>query len=236
MFAYANETGTELLSLDLIPEPTSYSIAVCGAGIFPVRPVRTQSGSSATTGRQVAANFGNEPGHVYRLEEGAAAPDETCFLATPSLLARTALPAADLGGTTCDARLIADLARIAGRHVENCWPLALIAGGARFVAASFVAVDTSALAAVAVVEDSVLLFHALPGRYSGPGESIWRVDDGGVFDPTAIRLLFTARLPQGPVAAFLWAGAEGESEQLVVADSALRSRSVLATYRYRMPQ
>ena len=118
----------------------------------------------------------------------------------------------------------------------DCWQLAGIDDGSRFLAVHFANADTSALAGVALARDSVHLFFPLPGRYDGPGGSVWRVDDGGIFDPDAIRFLFAARLPQGYAAAFLWAGAEGESEQLVVADSTPHARSALTAYRYWSPQ
>ena len=234
-FAFVNETGTELLSLDRNLAPDSYSAAICGQGRYPVRYVRTQGERPETTHRQVAGNFANEPGNVFQLEGGSATPNETCFLTIASALPRIAAAPRPLDRAACGASQMAQLARLAGRNVVKCWRLAEIEGGSQFVAVQFIHVDTSALAAVALVRDTVLLFHALPARYSGPGESSWRVDDGGVFDPSAIRLLFTAVLPRGHAAALLWAGAEGESDELVIADSTVRTRSAVVAYRYWSP-
>lgn len=235
-FAFANETGTELLALEPSVTPHLYSAAVCGdSRRFRVHYVRTQSGRLETSHRQVADNFGNEPGDVFQPEGGTAAPNETCYLATDSMVLRIIAARRTLDRTTCRGAEAASLVRLASREVLNCWHLAAMEGGVQFVPVHFANVDTSALAAVALVQDSVLLFYALPGQYGGPGESIWRVDDDGVFDPDAIRLLFAARLPQGHAVAFVWAGAEGESDRLVVADSTGHAQSAVVAYRYWSP-
>ncbi|HVH66387.1 MAG TPA: hypothetical protein VM716_00820 [Gemmatimonadales bacterium] len=104
------------------------------------------------------------------------------------------------------------------------------------LAAQFAAIDSSALASLVMVHDTSLLFENFPAVYRGPDESVWRVDDGGVFSPGDIQILFMAQLPRTYIMAIPWAGAEGESDQLVQADSAGAFRTILRDYRYWVPE
>lgn len=232
-FAFANATGTQLLAIDPGQEAAAFTTALCRDGRVDLRFVRTQAGSGATNGRQVAANFDREAGALFELASGSAAPDETCFVTT-SEIARAAVPANPSSSPACTDGQSAALARQAQRELLHCWLLATAGSGTSILAAQFVTVDTSALAALALFEDELRFFHPLPGR-GGSDDGVWRVDDGGVFDPAALRLLFAAALPQGYALAVLWAGAEGESEQLVLADSTGKTRSVITAYRYWSP-
>jgi hypothetical protein len=235
-FAFADSSGTELLALDELTHPRFVSSAICGNGRHVrLRHVRTQSVRPESTHRQVAANFRNEAGEVFRIAGATVTPDETCFIAADSMLPRNARAVRPATDSACQPTHAASLARVAGRAVVHCSYLGDIASGAKAVAVQFATIDTSALAAVGLVQDSVILYNALPARYRGPDDSTWRVDDGGVFDPKAIRVLFVARLPQGYSAAFVWSGAEGESDQLAVADSTVHARAAVIGYRYWSP-
>jgi hypothetical protein len=235
-FAFANTTGTQLLSLDVIPDPRSVTNAICGDGRhLRLQHVRTQSVHPESTHRQVAANFDNEAGEVFQVVGDTATPDETCFLAADSMLAKNAGAVRPIAEAACQRGDAASLAQIAGRAVVRCAYLGEVTWGGKLVAAQFATIDTSALAAVGLVEDSVLLYYALPAHYRGPDDSTWRVDDGGVFDPEAIRVLFIARLPQGYSAAFVWAAAEGEIDKVVLTDSTVHARTLVTGYRYWSP-
>lgn len=232
-FAFANATGTQLLAIDPGQEAAAFTTALCRDGRVDLRFVGTQARSDATNGRQVAANFDHEAGAVFELASGSAEPDETCFVTTAGLAA-AAVPAVAASSPACTDGQSAALARQAQRELLHCWQLATAGSHANIVAAQFVTVDTSALAALALFEGELRLFHPLPGR-GDSDDSVWRVDDGGVFDPAALRLLFAAPVPHGYALAFLWAGAEGESAQIVLADSTVTARSVIGAYRYWSP-
>lgn len=231
-FAFADETGGRLLSLDTNATPQSFTAAVCGGGRYHVRYIGFQNARPDTSRRSRAADFANQDGQLFQLQGQTAAPGETCFVTSTALADHVAMPVRSIKPAVCSDNSVAALARIAGREVLNCWQLAEISGGMHYLAAHFANADTTALAALALVQDSVRLYYPLVGRYVKPGEDVWRVDDGGVFDPESIRLLFIARLPQGHAAAILWGGAEGELAQLVVSDSTLQARVVASGYRY----
>lgn len=81
VFGFANAEGTELLALDSVANPTQIRGAVCaGARLYRVAYARRQSRQPAGNGRQVAANFRNEAGDVFRLVGSTPRGDETCYL------------------------------------------------------------------------------------------------------------------------------------------------------------
>jgi hypothetical protein len=235
-FAFANEGGSHLLSLDTSATPDAFDAAVCGKDRFHVRYVGMQSEPSQPGDRHVARDFAKLTGQLFQLDGGTAPPNETCFLTNAAMVTHIDNPASTSSKDPCVANHVADLARVAGRAVLTCWRLGAIDQGTHYLAAHFAPADTSALAGLALVQDSVRFFYPLNGRYSAPGEDVWRVDDGGIFDPETIRLLFVARLPQGYAAALLWAGGEGELAQLVATDSTPHARMVLSSYRYWAPR
>ena len=236
-FAYVDSTGTEVLALASLRDRSAIRGAVCSNGKpFQVHYERTQQEQKGNTHRQIAQNFRNERGDVFRLLGGAARPSETCFLTTDSLFLRNAGTVQPLSPTDCLQQQAGTLARIGGREVVHCWRIAQVSWGAELLAAQFVTIDTSALAGLALVQDSILLFYGIPATYRGADEDIWRVDDQGVFSPETFGFLFAARLPTGYGLALTWAGAEGESDKLLVADSTPVAREIVADYRYWAPE
>lgn len=86
-----------------------------------------------------------------------------------------------------------------------------------------------------LVRDGSLLFQDFPAVSRGPHESVWRVDDQGIFSPEDFEILFVAQLSHAYVMALTWAGAEGESDELVLADSPDEFRTIIKDYRYWAP-
>lgn len=234
-FGFVNADGTELLALDSLDAPARLRVAVCAhARVFRVGYARRQARAAADNGRQIAANFVNQPGDVFRIQGGRASVDETCYLSTDSALVATAESVGEPATTECDATLLRRMAVAKRRAVLHCWPLA-DASDAQIVAVQFGFADTSALASVVVVDRGRLLFDDFPATYRGPDSDIWRADDGGVFSPEAFTVLFVCRLRGAYVMALTWAGAEGEDADLLVADSADAFRRVATAYRYWVP-
>lgn len=127
----------------------------------------------------------------------------------------------------------ARLASAKRRQVIHCWHIAATPTHRDVLAVQFVSIDTNALASLAVVGDGSLVFKDFPAVYSE--ETTWRVDDGGVFSPKDFDILFVAEMPYGYVMAIAWAGAEGESCELLLADSPGAFRTLTTGYRYWAP-
>jgi hypothetical protein len=104
------------------------------------------------------------------------------------------------------------------------------------LAVQFATIDSNALAGLVVVRGRSLLFQDFPAVYRGPDQSVWRVDDEGVFSPRDFAILFVAQLSRSYVMAITWAGTEGESDELLVADSTDMFRTVTKAYRYWVPE
>ena len=235
-FAYADSAGAHLLALGALEDPSTIVGAVCGEGrVLPVRYDRRQTRQPRDNGRQVASNFANQEGQVFRLSSGSAPPDGTCYLSPDSLLLSNAVAARSLGLPACAPAHVAGLAGAKGRAVTHCWRIAEISPGAEVLAAQFATIDSSALASLVLIRDGVMFFHDFPAVAHGADESLWRVDDQGVFSPRDFAILFVARVARTDVLAVTWAGAEGESDRLLRTDSTGAFPALLEAYRYWAP-
>ena len=236
-FAYADSSGTQLLALGPLADPSKVVGAVCSGGsVLPARYDRRQRGERDDSRRQIVTNFNRERGIVFRLTGGKARPDETCYLSADSALLAKAIGVTPLGLPPCSPPQVSRLATAKQREVVHCWRFATTAPDAELVAAQFATIDSNALAGLVLVRDTSLLFQDFPAVYRGPDESVWRVDDQGRFSPRDLAVLFVARVSQAYVMAITWAGAEGESDELVLADSTDTFRTVVRDYRYWVPE
>jgi hypothetical protein len=222
-----------LLALGSLADPSKIVGAVCSGGpALPARYDRRQGGQKDDSHRQIVSNFSREEGNVFRLLQGKARPDETCYLSADSALLAKAVSVTPLGLSTCSPSQSSRLAASKHRQVVHCWRLAQTPIDAELLAVQFATIDSNALASLVVVRDSSLLFQDFPAVYRGPDESVWRVDDEGIFSPEAFAILFVAQLSHAYVMAITWAGAEGESDELLVSDSTDTFRTVIRDYRY----
>lgn len=235
-FGFVNTDGSEILALDSIANPALIRTAVCArAYVYRVAYARKQARHPAGNGRQVAANFGNEPGDVFRIIGGPAPTDETCYLSADSGLVAGVLPVGTDTGAACKTARLRHAAQLKHRPVLHCWTLGSATPNVEILALQFAAIDTSALASIVVADRGQLFFHDLPATYRGPAADVWRVDDNGTFSPTAFGIPFYGRRGGRFVMALTWAGAEGEDAYLLVADSANTLRAVTKSYRYWAP-
>jgi len=87
-FAFADSTGTLVLAQSGVPDPETIHVLLAASGRqFPVEYVGFQKASAPGSGRDAARNFSNCEGSLFHLVGARIWPDETCFLATDSLLA-----------------------------------------------------------------------------------------------------------------------------------------------------
>jgi hypothetical protein len=235
-FAFVNSDGTQLLALDSLADPSAIRGALCSGGVaLPARYDHPATRQSSDNGRQVAANFGNQQGEVFHVSGNKATPDQTCYLSADSLLFASARAATMRKPADCSNEQVSRVAAAKRRQVIHCWDIASAPTHVDVLAVQFADIDSAALASLAVVGDSSLLFKDFPAVHHANDESTWRVDDEGVFSPTGFDVLFVADLPDGFVIAITWAGAEGEDSELLLADSASNLRTLIKGYRYWSP-
>jgi hypothetical protein len=89
------------------------------------------------------------------------------------------------------------------------------------------------LAALVLDRGGRLTFQEYPGN-TRDESSVWRVDDGGVFDPGVFDILFVIEGPQGVELGVEWVGAEGVNVRLLQADGT-KFRERVAAYFYHAP-
>jgi hypothetical protein len=235
-FAFVDSDGTQLLALDSLADPSTISSALCSGGVaLTAQYDHRATRQSSDNGRQIAANFANQQGHVFRVSGNKATPDRTCYLSSDSLLVASARAVTMRKPAECSTEQVSRIAAAKRRQVIHCWDIASAPTRLEVLAVQFVDIDSAALAGLVVFGDSSLLFKDFPAVHHASDESTWRVDDEGVFSPTGFDVLFVAHLPDGFVIAITWAGAEGEDSELLIADSAGNLRTLNKGYRYWSP-
>lgn len=235
-FALVNAHGDELIALDSIAHPVRLWAAVCAGGrTYEVRFARHQARQAADNGRQIAANFQNMQGEVFRVIKGTAPADQTCYLSGDSVLVAGAVGVDSAAVSQCGPDWLRRLSAIRHRRVLNCWRLAMAKPDIEILAAQFAPVDASALASVVVADGRHVFFQDFPATYRGPDTDTWRADDNGAFTPDGFGILFLSRHRPPDVVALTWAASEGENAYLLVPDSANGLRVVTHSYRYWVP-
>jgi hypothetical protein len=244
VFAFANRTGQKLMGLDPLPHPERITRALCeGNRLLETRFTADQKGDpKKDLGRESSYNFDNMSGQVFRVERDPGEDDGSCFLAPGAFLApRHLVPFARriveaAAKDACGAATSGRLAEAKGRPVKGCRPLYNIEGYGRFLAVEYELKGKDALAALVLENKDRLIFEDLPGNPDGGEESVWRVDDGGVFDPDGFEVLFVLATQDGSQIeiGYSWLGGEGASLNLI-RSSGGKFVEVKNGYRYLAP-
>jgi hypothetical protein len=236
-FAFPDRAGTRLLVTSTVSQPESLKTAICGGKVRgPVVFDRQQADRPGGTSRQTPRNFEYEAGTVFRLTTGKLEEHDKCFLATDSLLAgATVVPLIDPGkATACASSARRQLASLRNRPVVNCWVLARLEKTEQIVLAEFARERIDALASVVLMENGRSIFADFPAAYRGEGQSLWRVDDGGVLSPADFKVMFVLERGTFRALALNWSGPEGASLSLFVANQN-RFAVAIRDYWYQAP-
>ncbi len=217
-FAFANRKGSELLTLDpdtgvLKPEDAlRYRKAACQDGrIFDIQFVERQNSGPRDTGRALAANFDQYRGFLFRLERGRTTPDTNCLLAPASFFEdKTSLPLHFAAPQpACDDSTRTALAKQEDRPVTGCFEVAAIGDADRLLAVEYQSRGDNLLGALALSTAGKLLVHTYPANR---GQTTWRVNDDGKWDPKSFHPVVALRQPDGVYfIALVWSGPEGGS-------------------------
>jgi hypothetical protein len=247
-FAFSDATGKRLLTLAdpaSIAEPRALEAAVCADGtIAKIVHVKLQRAAGDGNGRQTAANFDRQTGHLYAVASpGSIPPNATCLLtsatfARGTVAAPLAVRGAWEGGLVdgadpCPRDLVAALELARKARASTCLSLGPSGRDRGAVVAFIEGVEVPTL--VLVYAGPAGAFTREVRAVGGRDESTcWRVDDGCKVDPRAFRLVAlhgggTTRL------IVLWAGPEGEQAQLAELRDG-RIVGVLEAYRYWSPE
>ena len=163
--------------------------------------------------------------------------DATCVLGDESFLAgATVVP---LTRPPRDARCSrADYPPIQidkNRAVVGCWPIAAGPSGLRANIIEFSRLLTHALATLVVIDADRRLYVDYPAEFRGPGDDLWRADDGGEIHAEGFEVVFLLKRGSSYFLAVNWAGAEGSALSLHAAEAGSQFRELVTDSWYRSP-
>jgi hypothetical protein len=237
-FAFPDSAGTRLLTLASPSQPALLRSALCTGGRrFSVQFERRQVEQPGHNGREYSANFDRLAGSVFTVPQGTIGESVSCFLASDALLSSATLLPAELPAkpNECDPEDRRRLASSRSRPVVNCWTIARPPADRRVVLVEFARRDKDALASVVLIDRQRMIFADHPAEFKGQGESLWRVDDGGVLYAAGFQVLFLLQRETVYTMGVNWLGAEGASLAVYVSSGDDRFTQVIADYWYRMP-
>lgn len=237
-FGLPDQSGTRLLVMPWQDRsnPGLLKAALCGgAGRVPVRFDRRQI-ESPNDGRARSSNFDKLAGSVFRVVGNKAEPDAPCFLASEALLAGSTVLdiAAPEGPGACLQP--ERFATLRDRRVIHCWPIARLAAGQSVVLLEFERRGKDALASLVLVDGARTIFADVAAEFRGVGESLWRVDDGGVLSPEGFTIVCALQRGRWYALGTAWAGAEGRALSLWTSDGDERFTKVVNDYWYQAPR
>jgi hypothetical protein len=237
-FAFPNEPGTRLLATAEIAKPEALHVALCSGGVrVPVQFERRQAEGKGSTGRQTPRNFANTAGSVFRITGGTISADATCVLTDDSFVAGATLVPLKrpFGEARCAKTKYPDFQADKNRPVVGCWPIAESSGGAQVVVIEFARRLTNALASLVVIDGDRRIYVDYPAQFKGPGDDLWRVDDGGEIHAEGFDVVFLLKRGSTYTIAIDWGGAEGSALSVHTSDEGQPFKEVMTDSWYRAP-
>ena len=236
-FGLPDQRGSRLLVIPKLDHPELLKAALCsGSRRVPVQFERRQIEGANADGRQTGGSFDKLAGSLFTIVGNTVDPDGPCFLASEALLAGSAVLSitAPEGSGACLQR--DQFATLRDRPVVHCWPLARLAPEKQVALLEFERRGKDALASLVVVDGSRTIFADVHGEFRGPGEDLWRVDDGGVLSPQGLKIVCALQRGDWYALGTAWAGAEGRVLSLWVSEGGERFTKVLSDYWYQAPR
>lgn len=238
VFAFPNERGTSLLSIAEIAKPEILRVALCSGGQrLSVQFERRQPEGAKTTGRQTPQNFAQTAGAVFRIVGGKVVADATCVLADESLLAdATVVPLKrPPQHARCSTAAYPQFQVDKDRPVVGCWPIAEDGAVIQVAIIEFSRRLTRALASMVIIDGDRRTYIDYPADFKGPGDDVWRADDGGDIHAEGFEVVFLLKRGTTYVLAVDWAGAEGTALSVHTAEGGGQFKEVVTDSWYRSP-
>lgn len=214
------------------------SAAVCTGGQqVPIQFERRQVEGRISNGRQTPQNFANVAGAVFRIAGGNVGADATCLLADVSFVAgATSFPLQrPLQNARCSTAQYPEFQADKGRPVVGCWPIAGSVGGIQIAVIEFSRHLTQALASLVVIDGGRRIYVDYPATFKGPGDDLWRTDDGGNIHAEGFDVVFLLKRGSTYLLAVDWRGAEGSALSLHIAEGSGQFKELVSDSWYRSP-
>lgn len=231
-FGLSNAKGDQVILLnhdENIPRELHAILSPGGNCLVTFMEKRTRKPED--TGRQTAQNFDNMGGVVFQAPNECLAGDRTVVLIDPAHLDRhTPIP---VKANTLSPLDDADISRIEAARkfkVQSSWNLASAGTDATIALVQFSPKRNTNIASLVLITKKHIVFEDYRGN-TRDSNSVWRVDDGGIFNPRDFQILAAFRTSSGFEIIRAWAGPEGESSALLREEGA-KFLTVITQYRY----
>jgi len=236
-FGVSDEAGGRLITFAGPNVSSAYEkldIAIGKGGIVhAIEFAGWQEPDGNDSGRATSANFEHMGGYVYNVSDDTLKPDTTYYIADSNALAESLIQAEDTGNLPLDGQELSVLTEAKGRIAQEGWVLGDLGGEGKVIAAVFEPQGSQLLMSIVLNKGDSFKFMDYPAELKDGGA--WRVDDGGVFAPEMLSVLFGLRTEDGMVIAVSWAGAEGEVTYFLIETDAGLEELPASAYRYWSP-
>jgi hypothetical protein len=237
-FAISNEIGDRLITFTQSDLPVDYEkldIAIGEGGtIYKLEYVKKQEPNANDSSRVVAANFDNMGGIVYNILVTRVAPDKTYFLTSSDVLVeKNLLKSTNLGLRDMAPEDLTKATEAKGRTAQTGWILEEYSDGTQILCVVFEPDGDNLLMSIALKKAESIKFMDYPAVLSN--NSAWRVDDGGIMDPSFLHLMFSVTTNEGIATVISWVGAEGEVTYILIESVDALKEMPASVYRYWSP-
>lgn len=196
-FAFPDESGKKLLITDEVEKKETMTRALCDKNhLLSIKYLGHQDRNPIKdSGRQTHYNFANLKGEVFQIAGDPIGKDMNCLIAPKAffqsrrMIQFKSAPGDEMGygrnRPKCDEKTRDRITSAKKRAITGCWLIGDIDKQGKLVAAVFEKKEGE-LASLALLGKNRLVSHDYPG------DSGWRVDDEGEFQPTH-EIIFVTR-------------------------------------------
>jgi hypothetical protein len=235
-FGFADSSGRFLLAdkIDQLSKNSYYAVVSSGK-IFKLDFIKEQQEKKESTGRQAAENFYNSGGFLFKSPYINLNSGKTYLVADSSYLSQhLRLSMEPVSYIPLAPNTTKQIENAKGKMVKSSWQIGKTDDGIILAIILFQTVKDTALASLVLMKDDLCIFEDYPGDLKHE-YSVWRVDDGGEFDPRAINVIALFYSSNGYEIARTWAGEEGENSVFLVQKGNV-FKPALEYYRYWVPE
>jgi len=210
-FAFADSTGSLLVwdGTDSLMEGP-YFLATLEGEPAPLKDMGHQRADAGWDGRQTARNFAKVGGHLFRVADQVVEPNRTYLVVTKQFLSNhTPIAVTSEICSEMDSLEASMVPHPQNRRIIKAWSLASLDGRSL----NAVLFDgRPPLAALVVADWDSAISERFVGEPNDDSSSVWRVDDGGVFNGCGLAIVAAFKSNGRLEIARTWAAFEGENE------------------------
>lgn len=241
IFGFAGLEGQQILVTGLDKDQEDKMVQLnkaIGANgvVVSVKYLKWQAGNDElNNGRELSINLENEPGYLFKVEEGAAEEDQTYYLINDKQFDTGALLAIQVKNEpVSDEQLMHQLAALHDRKIEQAWTLAEIKGTDGLYLVHFERADDEYLFSLVLKRGEKFIIKNYPATQKEP-TSVWRVDDGGEVSSDNFSMMFAANTSDGILLSLNWWGAEGVNSLFLLENDLVLQELETRYGRYTSP-